>query len=157
MTPRSALILCVVLLGAGCAAGSGGGAAAAGNQDRIEAGELETMAGHSVLEAVQRLRPSWTRSRGTALPPAPGCGAGSDRRTACDPLIMGEVPGGAGSLSQLPSVYLDGAPYGPFEVLGSLGVEAVRSMEFVPPSEAPVRFGGEYSAGVILVRTRRGG
>ncbi len=60
-------------------------------------------------------------------------------------------------MARLPHVFLDGAPYGPFEALGNLGAEHISEMEFVPPAEAPVRFGGEYSAGVILVRMRAAG
>ena len=53
------------------------------------------------------------------------------------------------------SVYLDDLLIGDAESLRSVPLGEVRSIRYLPPMEADMRFGGQHPAGAILVVTMR--
>jgi hypothetical protein len=53
------------------------------------------------------------------------------------------------------TVYLDGLLLGDAESLRSVPLGEVRSIRYLPPMEADMRFGGQHPAGAILVVTTR--
>ena len=125
---RVALASLLVLLAlAGCAGASG--TAGGGNPNVIGDQQLREMdpEGLSVIQVIQRLRPNWLRTRGTA-----------------------SFGGGAA----VPQAVMDGVPLGDFSELGGVSAREVRGIEFVSAGDATTRFGTGYPGGAILVRTR---
>jgi hypothetical protein len=111
----------------------------------------------SVVEALQRLRPNWMRSRGEIslrnvdpAGPARGvpmsCGAPNGvQQTSCSAfdITSGRNP---------PGVIVDGIPQ-PFEVMESMSPTEVLYMEFLSALDATTRFGTGYVNGAILITT----
>ncbi len=118
------LLLLALSLGA-CATsgGSGGG----GSSNTLTGEQLIESGRSDLLSALQDLRPTWIRGRGT---------------------------NSVNSSSEV-IVFLNGAPYGTVRDLRSLPLEAVLDVQFLSASEAGARYGTlAGSSGLVLVRTR---
>lgn len=62
----------------------------------------------------------------------------------------------AGSRGTLPVVILDGSPQsGGVDVMGSIRAGDVANLEFMSASDATTRYGTGYTAGAIVITTRR--
>jgi hypothetical protein len=120
------IFLLLLTLGAcASAAGTGGG----GNASLITSDELRELDGQglSVLEVIQRLRPTWTRGRGgTSFAGGPA----------------------------VPRAVVDGVPYGDLSELSGVSAREAQVIELVGAGDATTRFGTGYPGGAILVRTR---
>jgi hypothetical protein len=92
----------------------------------------EIVASHvsDAYQAVMQLRPDYLRRR-----------------------YVSPVPSVTDSYSV--SVYLDDFLIGDAESLRSVPLGEVRSIRYLPPMEADMRFGGQHPAGAILVVTTR--
>jgi hypothetical protein len=55
-----------------------------------------------------------------------------------------------------PAVFVNGMYYGEIDALRLISVSAVEEMLYVRPFDAMNRYGGDYRAGAIVVRLRRG-
>ena len=97
--------------------------------DRISTGELRTVGGSTVLDAVRRLRPEFLRT-------AP-------------PRTMHSEPAP-------PSVFLNGRHVGGLEFLGTLGLTPVVEIRHLSAMDAKNEFGSycKCDGGVIHIRTR---
>jgi hypothetical protein len=128
---------------------------AASRSTTITGAELVESAGAqlTVLDAIQRLRPNWMRSRGELSlrnvdpgGPARGvpasCGRGATSCSALDQ-TSGRNP---------PGVLVDGVPQ-PFEVMEAMSATEVMTLEFLSAGDATTRFGTGYTNGAILITT----
>jgi hypothetical protein len=122
--------LLLILVVSACASG-GTGSSGGGNPNQISAEQLRELdpEGLSAYEVVRRLRPNWLRTRATAT-------------------------FGGGASAPLPRVVLDGAPGGDVSDLERIRAVEVAGMDFLSASDATTRFGTNYPAGAVLVRTR---
>jgi hypothetical protein len=120
------LALGTILTGALACASSG---AVTGGTGPITRAELED---HSMLrdayEVVQRLRPSWLRSRGRSSIQS--------------------------STAHLAVVYVDNIRMGGPSSLRVVSVDAIEEIRYLGASEATTRYGTGHAGGVILVLTR---
>ena len=91
----------------------------------LTAAEIVAARVTDAYQAVSQLRPEFLRRRSGAMPfvPAPV------------------------------QVYVDELPFGPPESLHLVPLGAVRSIRFMSPIEADLRFGGRHTSGAILVTT----
>lgn len=125
------VILLAALLGTfGCASsGTGDGGSTGGSRNLIVHEELTdpAIAPLSALEAVERLRPRWLRSRGAA----------------------------SGAGQTLPVVYMNGSRYGELHTLRSIPVSDIEEIRFINARDATTRFGTGVAGGVIAVESRR--
>ncbi len=128
----------LLLLLAACS--TAGGQIANGGPDRsdvvtsrspefISSEELAGASHLNALQAVQRLRPRWLRSRGPVSTATPAVG---------------------------PGLFVDGNPRGYGLDLATIPVVDVLEMRFLDSRAATTRFGTGYPDGAILIATRRG-
>ena len=125
-THQVSVLLSLLLLGA-CASSSG---RAGGGGNVITPEEIQTEGANAAdgYMLVQRLRPSWLRSRVSSL-----------------------SAGGA----IYPMVFLNDRPYGELTNLRDFQPSELDSLEYLSGSDATTRYGTGYPAGAIIVRTRR--
>jgi len=125
----TALLLALAL--AGCA--SSGTAGGGGDPSHISTEDLRALdpEGLTAMQVVQRFRPQWLRTRGTAT-------------------------FGGGTASGEPRIVLDGVPLGEMGELRRVDATDVEEMTYLSASDATTRFGTGYPGGAILVVTRRG-
>ena len=123
---------------AACASGGSGNAAATDDRasrpasrsaNLITAEELEASTAQNLFRAIEMLRPTWLRVRGTASVSTPGAAAALQ-------------------------VYLDNSHYGVVTALQQLTVTSVREVRYLDGREATTRFGTGHGAGAILVRLK---
>lgn len=118
------LLLVALSLGACATTGGGGGG---GSSDVLTNEELIASRHNDLLGALQNLRPSWIRGRGT----------------------------NSVNYSSEVVVFLNGNPFGTVSDLRSIPVDAVLDVQFMSASEAGARYGTlAGSSGLVLVRTR---
>lgn len=96
------------------------------NVDIITTEEVDRTSAATALEIIQRVRPSWLRTRGSA-----------------SILLAAPI-----------RVYVDGAPFGGVDALRQLSANAVERMERLGSSEATRRFGTDHANGAVIVYTR---
>jgi hypothetical protein len=112
-----------------------------------------SISGLDVLDAVQRLRPNWMRSRGsTSFRPSDDRGAGGGAAGSC-----GRGSTSCSAISVAPG---DNAPgvlvneiKQPFEILRTLKVSEVTGLRYLSAQDATTRFGTGFTQGVILIST----
>jgi hypothetical protein len=119
------LALGTIMLGGFACAGTG---PASGGSGPITRADLDHVAMRDAYEVVQRLRPTWLRSRGRV----------SIQSTT----------------AQLPVVYVDNIRFGGPGSLRQISVDAVEEIRYMGAGEATTRYGTGHAGGVILVRTR---
>jgi hypothetical protein len=93
--------------------------------NRITRVDLAEMNTTDALDAVRSLRPNWLNQRG-----------------------QGSFRGGTPV-----RVYIDGVPRGTVEVLRSVPLHTIASMQYLGSREATQRWGTDHASGVIMVRT----
>lgn len=116
-------------LGACAAATAGSRRDFGAGRDVITAAEIVAARVTDAYQAVVQLRPEFLRRRGTTAIPS--------------------------FVSPTAVVYLDDLPFGPAESLKSIPLERVRTIRYLSPTEADLRWGGTHTAGAILVATLR--
>ena len=132
MTRSAAVLLALVLaldLGACASSGGGGGTSAPRrNPNQLTAAELNepSVISLTLLDAIQRLRPTWLRQRG-----ATSISAGGD---------------------VLPRVMINESPSS-IETLRTLRPSDVSSAEYMSGADATTLYGTGYVNGLIRVRT----
>ena len=124
-TGGSTVLLLLALSVGACATTPGSGD---GSSSDVLTGEELIASRHSdLLGALQNLRPTWVRGRGT----------------------------NSVNYSSEVVVFLNGTPYGTVSDLRSIPVDVVLDVQFMSASEAGARYGTlAGSSGLVLVRTR---
>jgi len=123
------ILLASVFLGS-CA--SGGGSPRSDvrrDPNLITQEDLSGQPAGTAYDAVQRLRPTWLRSRGT--------------------LSMGTT--GTGSL---PRVFVADRDFGALRSLRDIQLDSVSEIEFMSARDATTRYGTGYAGGIIHVRLK---
>lgn len=92
------------------------------SSEELRASEIQSQ---NAYRAIQRLRPTWLRARGSSF--------------------TGE--------RQLPVVFVNGTRFGEIESLYNLNVSDIVQMEFLDSRDATTRFGTGYPGGAIMVTT----
>lgn len=124
-TMRGTTLLLIALSLGACASTPGSGSGGLG--DTITHEQLVESRHPDLLTALQDLRPTWIRGRGS----------------------------NSVNYSSEVVVFMNSAPYGTVSDLRSIPVDVVRDVQFMTASEAGARYGTlAGSSGLILVRTR---
>lgn len=113
------------MLTAACAS-SGGTGRTTGSRDVLTREQLMETSSSNAYEAIQRLRPTWLRTRGTSSSRGPA-----------------EIV-----------VFMDGVRAGQIEFLRSQRLDNIIQIRFVNARDATTRWGTGYSSGVIEIITR---
>ena len=122
---RYFLIASVALAGA-CAGGAGGSSGPGFSRDTVTKEQLLETGRQDLRSALQNLRPTWLRARGTTSINQPS-----------------EV-----------LVYVNDAQYGGVDALASMPVDIVVDVRYISASDAATRYGTPAgTSGVIAVRT----
>lgn len=121
---RLALFALVAVLSA-CASTPAQRTSGSADPNVILEAELATYADRPVVQAIQRLRPQFLRTRGVS----------SVNRTAVDVVV----------------VYLGGTRMGGPEALEQIRTADVREIRYLSPSDASQRFGLNHSNGAIIL------
>ena len=129
MWRRVSLVMVGLLCTACAAASSTTRPVRSAGRDVITAAEIVTSKVTDVYQAVMQLRPEFLRRR------TPTLAAVSSYRA---PQV---------------SVFLDGMEFGPAESMRQIPLPRVRLIRYLTPTEASLRWGGRYPAGVIHVTT----
>jgi hypothetical protein len=114
----------------GCATAGSGEGRERRDATRLTLEELRTAPRTNALEVVQTLRPQWLRVRGP-----------TSFEATRESVIM---------------VYVDGTRVGGPDVLRTIPVPNIESMQYLNPNEASARYGFDHLNGAILVTTRVG-
>lgn len=128
MRTRLAIVFLLALTVAACATGGSGEGQPRRNRNLLTLEELVPVEALSAWEAIQRLRPMWMRPGGI--------------RNSSNPR------------GHYPTVFVDGAPFGVLESLRNFRVTNIQEIRYVGPTDATIRYGGEYQGGIILIVTR---
>ncbi len=126
MSSRSILIF---LSAAAIACAPPSGARSARDTNVITRQELDASVARNAYDAIQNLRPSFLRTRGTQT---------------FDPTVSTQA-----------SVYLDGQRYGDITALKSMMLDAIEEIRYLNPAAATNKYGTNHTAGVIEVTTRK--
>ena len=102
--------------------------AASQNRNLITADEITRSNASNAMEAVERLRPSFLRTRGAQS------------------MQNSEPP--------TPIVYVDGMRYGTLQTLATIPALSIFSIEYMNAIDASQRFGMGHEGGAIVVSTR---
>jgi hypothetical protein len=112
-----------------CAPPSGSGTQSARDANLITRQELDASVARNAYDAIQNLRPTFFRQRGTQT---------------FDPTVSTQA-----------AVYLDAQRYGDITALKSMTVDAIDEIRYLNPSAATSKYGTNHTAGVIEVTTRK--
>lgn len=127
---RRASVFCIGLVSMGCATATTTTRPAVGvGRDVITAAEIVSSHVTDAYQAVLQLRPEFLRHRGaTAVP------------SLTPPSVI---------------VYLDDIEFGPAESLRNVPLGRVRTIRYLSPNEADLRWGRQHPSGAIHVVTTR--
>jgi hypothetical protein len=128
MRIRFIMVALLSLVAVACATGSGGSEEPRRNRNLLTEEEMAPLESFTAWEAVQRLRPMWMRPGG--------------------------IRNSANPAGHYPSVFVDGSPYGPMEILRTFRVTDLEEMRYISGSDATIRYGGDFQGGVILLMTK---
>jgi hypothetical protein len=119
-----ALSVCVA-----CATATGGSGGSTGHDyNRISAEEVAASTAQNAYELINKTRPQYLKSRGKTT-------------------VLLDTPDRA-------SVFMDGVLFGDPETLKSIATSGIREIRFYPGNEAGVKFGSQYGAGVIDIKSK---
>ncbi len=104
------------------------------NPDVISLEEIEGVRNQASngMDIVQRLRPTFLRTRGATT-------------------MMG---GTSANATPKPMVVLDGSPHGELETLRQISAISIKEIRYLNGANATTKFGTDYGGGAILVTTR---
>ncbi len=123
---RIAIVAAALIGLAGC--GPHATHAAPQNRNLITADEIARSNASNAMEAVERLRPSFLRTRGAQS------------------MQNSEPP--------TPIVYVDGMRYGTLQTLSTIPALSILSIEYMNAIDASQRFGMGHEGGAIVINTR---
>lgn len=126
--PRITVVIGAVALALAACSTSGNTETRRASTSVITADELAGVSELNCYEAVQRLRPSWLRTRGRV----------------------------SMTMQQGIRLYVDGMSRGYVSELTSIRANAVERMRYLSGPEATSRYGTDHGDGAILVTLRRG-
>lgn len=127
---RTAKLIMLCLLSAGCASSPSGGMRPVPTDRRvITAEEILPSVGTTAYDVISQLRPEYLRSRGR-----------SSLRTTEAPTAM---------------VYVDNVQMGNLDALRNLAAHSILRVEYLGASDATTRFGTDHTGGAIIVYTKR--
>jgi hypothetical protein len=125
---RTAIVGAAVLIAACAPASSGGPGSRAAQHNVVTADELAPMRTLTVYDALQRIRPTFLRSRAVATETTPN--------------------------PPLPTVFIDGVRTEGLDALRQVHADEVRVIRFYEPQDANTRFGTGNDGGAIEVTLR---
>lgn len=132
MRIRSLTMLLASTLLWGCASGPGSsGSDVRRNPNLITQAELQELPTGTALDAIERLRPNWLRSRSATL------------------------SGGTGGTAQMARVFVDGRDFGAHSSLREFHIDSIDQIEFMSARDATTRYGTGYPGGIIHIRLKR--
>lgn len=131
MWRRVSLGMLVILSTACAAAGPSTRPVRSAGRDVLTAAEIVTSKVTDVYQAVLQLRPEFLRKRTISMAAVPAYNA---------PGVL---------------VFLDDMEFGGAESMRNIPLQRVRTIRYLTPTEASLRWGGQYPAGVIHVSTLR--
>ena len=111
-----------------CAPAATGSAHALRDSRLITEQEIITANESTAYDVVAKLRPNFLKTRGRSTINA--------------------------STSEYAAVFVDGQPYGDLSTLRNIAAPQVREIRYISGTDAVTRYGTQYGAGVIDVRTR---
>jgi hypothetical protein len=123
---RSFAVLATAAVITAACASSGGTGRTTGSRDVLTRQQLMETSSSNAFEAIQRLRPTWLRTRGT-----------SSTRGSSEIVV-----------------FMDGVRVGEVDFLRSQRLDNVIEIRFVNARDATTRWGTGFSSGVIEVITR---
>jgi hypothetical protein len=141
------------------------------NSSVLTAAEIATLTGvTNAYDAVQSLRPSFLRTRGSAARPPGMVGAGAEGQASGrrPGQVQGSQPGASGGRGdEAPSVvrapedpgivvYIDRQRYGSVQTLREIPIATVDEIRFLNVGEANSLFGMGHPHGAIQIVTKRG-
>lgn len=120
----------LALLGAVACASTGAQSAGGAGHDfnRITPDEVSASGAQNAYELINKLRPQYLRTRGKTT-------------------VLLDTPDRA-------SVFMDGSLFGTPESLKTIPTTQIREVQFYPATSAGVKFGSQYSSGVIDIKTK---
>jgi hypothetical protein len=129
MFPRRFYPLALVAVVACASTGASASGGSAGyDYNRITADEIATSTAQNAYELINKMRPQYLKTRGKTT-------------------ILLDTPDRA-------SVFMDGVLFGDPESLKTIAATQIREIRFYPATEAGVKFGSQYGAGVIDIKTK---
>lgn len=119
-----------LLVAVGCAspATARTGSAPGREYNRITADEIATSTAQNAYELISKMRPAYLKTRGKTT-------------------VLLDTPDRA-------SVFLDGVLFGDPDALKTLAATQIREIRFYPATSAGVKFGSQYGAGVIDIKSK---
>lgn len=104
------------------------------NPDVITIDEIEVVRNQvsNGMDIVQRLRPTFLRTRGATT----------------------MMSGSSSNATPRPMVVLDGSPHGELETLRQISAISIKEIRYLSGTNATTKFGTDYGGGAILVTTR---
>jgi hypothetical protein len=105
------------------------GGTSGSSRDRITLEELQALPPGSAYDAVRALHRDWLRSRSSTI------STDSGRTT--------------------PEIFVDGLPFGSWEMLYQIGIETIAEIRFFSASDATTRYGTGYTGGIIEIITKK--
>jgi hypothetical protein len=129
---------------------------AASRRDRISPEEVQRSTATDAFQLVQSLRPQWLSQNEVRLATAPVPPPRQDPEgpiaEASSRAVQAQAPQAeAGDFGVI--IVLDNALLGGREELRGISLNRVRSLEFLPPARASLRFGRRARDGAIVVHT----
>lgn len=128
-TTRFALLACLATSLSACAATRAPAETTRSAVRAISGADISTTGGTSAYDGIWLLKPPFISRRAT-----PSMDSGVD----------------------LPIAYIDGVRLGDLESLRLLPSAVIRSMQYLDPSSATIRYGTNHRGGAILVTTHQG-
>lgn len=130
---RRILATAMIAWAAACASGGGGAPAATQNPNVISSEEITASSASNAYEVIQRLRPSFLRTRGA---------------------VHG-TPNGANAMEMVDLVvYLNDNRLGGSDQLRQISTTDIREIRYFNSSEATTKWGTGHSAGAIQIVSR---
>ena len=128
MIRRPFYLLALTAAIACASAGTSTGGSAGHDYNVITAGEVAASTAQNAYEMINKIRPQYLKTRG---------------RTT----VLLDTPDRA-------SVFMDGVLFGTPDALKTIATSQIREVRFYPATDAGIKFGSQYGAGVIDIKTR---
>ena len=128
MLHRPFYLLTLIAAVACASAGTSTGGSAGHDYNRITADEIAASTAQNAYELINKMRPQYLKSRGKTT-------------------VLLDTPDRA-------SVFMDGVLFGTPDALTTIAASQIREIRFYPATDAGIKFGSQYGAGVIDIKTK---